>query len=309
MIKLNNFFSITPMDLTIENYNNLKVVNLQHYIKYKLNIKIRENIMNDKLSLINIIRTKKFCLNKIKMPKYTIYNFMFKMYLYKLGNYNNKNIILSHNDQDIYTQKSIKDIPPAYIYCLNDNNEIYTFDIRTLYYMYLLDNNIRNNPYTNNIICCDTLLHIKKKIDFLQRQDINIYHLTYLKKIQSNRVNIDEIIYSLYLLDFNIDKYWIINLSFTKLKKLYNIIYNKWHYGILSENYKSKIVNTKVDLFKNYGKKYNKNELLNVIFTILYRLISEGENIEFKKIGALYFIISLTHVSKYVYDKYWFLIN
>lgn len=310
MIKI-KLININESDTNIFTYHKNPIITLTTFIRQKL-LKIPTNKLNDKLHLINIIRTKIFNLKKIKPPENIIYNFMFNIYLKKLGNYN----LIKHsiNTYDLDTQCDIFSISPFYIYCLKDKNDVYTFDIRTLYLMYLLDNKTNKNPYTQNIINCNNLLHIKKKIDFLIKHNINVYHFSYLKRLNDKEVNMNNIIYNLHLLDYDINKLWIINLSCLKLKKLYYCLYNNWTFANLDDVYKNNIINLNNGvLFDNYKKVESfkpkqKNELINIIFNILNRLISEGSNNDFKKIGALYFLSSLVEISVAARNVYYFLL-
>ena len=297
-------------ELTYNNLHNLKINSLINYVKKNTNYNIPTNLLNNKLYLVNIIRKKIYNMNKIKSPYEIIYNFMINYYLSILGNCFLKNI--SINIEDFYTQKDIKKISDIYLFCIPDYFEIYSFDIRTLYYMYLLNNKENKNPYTRNSICCETLLKIKKKLDFLKKNNFLIYHYNYLKINSIRNINHNEIIYSLHSLDYDIDIIWINNLSVFKLKKLYFEIYNIWIHSNLSIESKYRIINiNNGDLFKDYNdikKLKDKNIIINILFNILNRLINEGINNDYKKIGSLYFLSGLVKISNEAKKIYYYLI-
>ena len=299
-----NMHSLQSPDITIPSL-------VEYLLKNNINFNVNKN--TTKLLLINIIRTKIFNLNRLKYPNAVIYRFMLNCYFKKLGNCHLiKNSI---NTEDLDTCVDIYKIPAVYLFCIKDNTDVYSFDIRTIHNIYLLNKKENTNPYTRNKIDCEILLQVKKKLDFLNKLDFCIYHFYYLKTLNLKFISIDDVIYKLHSLDYNINKEWIVNLSLLRLKKLYFELLSSWSNANLSNEIKFSIIN--IDngpIFMEYDtigeiKKNDKDKLINIIFTIINRLISEGINNDFKRIGALYFLLGLVNISKDARKKYDYLVN
>jgi hypothetical protein len=133
--------------------------------------------------------------------------------------------------------------------------------------------------------------------------DFCIYHFHYLKFINLKFISIDDVIYKLHSLDYDINKDWIVKLSLNKLKKLYFEILASWSNAHLSNETKFSIINIENGpIFSEYDKisdfkTKDKDKLIHIIFNVINRLISEGINNDFKRIGALYFLLGLVQIS------------
>ena len=234
---------------------------------------------------------------KLKAPilrthrKYALIIYSFFINNYKLKTMGNTILIkLSNNTCELYSQAPVSSISIPYLYCLEDYGEIYSFDIRTLQMLCKCDN-IRN-PYTGNILNEAVCIDISKKISFLEKLGFPInYNMT------AAPISINDIIHKLHMLDFDIKKQWIHDISLTNIRKICLECYSRYLNASSSVKYN---INTKQVLFSEFPTKKllreylakinDHNEAINFLFLLLDKFISYGKNREYKKIGAMYFL-------------------
>jgi len=244
----------------------------------------------------NKIRLKK----NITKQRLIIYRFFVAFYLKHLGNTTLRD--LSVNDEDLNTMQNVMDIPNAYLFCISDGGEIYSFDIRTLYKMHINNNSFKiKNPYTSNIICSEMVHEIIKKLNFISHLGFPIDYINHI----NDKIIPNDIIHKLHMLDFDLTPKIINNLSFNKLKKLYFILKQNWESPGIPDTIKNTVLDRKKEyIFNNY--KYihdlksnvtNSKYLLEIMYSIIARFITEGRTKDDKKLGALYFISSLIIIS------------
>jgi len=285
-------------------------------------IKFNVEVKGDKLQLVNLVREKILKLPALKIKetsKHTtksatkiVHNFLQRAILFLLGN--NKYKRLCQNDSDLDTTKPIRLIPDAYLFCLQDNSaNWYGFDIRTLLQIRASNTNkdfIWKNPYTlepltNNVIKrIDFKATILSKFDFPTTREAT---LLYDKLSEAEKFNlyIIDIFQKLHHLDYTIDSNYLLELNATQLKQLYLEIADIWTYRLqdLTKEQRCKIVKNGIIFAEAPQIKAltptakDKQCLLKKILRNLDKLITEGETIDDKKMGATYFMLGFVLVS------------
>ena len=110
---------------------------------------------------------------------------------------------------------------------------------------------------------------------------------------------------------------WFMNLSFNQLKDFYIQFEDLWNYRLqIPVGQKKKMVNNgilftvSVQSVKNYCSNDNSKKLLqSLLLNIIERIITEGETVEEKKLGALYTLTALVIVSQGAAESYPFLVQ
>ena len=243
--------------------------------------------------LNNKIRLKKLHLElhlnlQLKKQALIIYSFFVNNKLKNMGC--TAVACLSINNCDFYSQEPISRISVPYLYCIEDYGEIYSFDIRTLQQLY---QSSRNNPYTGNVLNETVWIGIFKKMHFLEMLGFPISYEPVTRIIP----DINDIIYKLHMLDFDIKRQWFEDISLANIKKIYLECYSRYKRASKTIRYN---INTKCDIFGEFSSKKNLKDYLStiihhnagitILFLLLDKFISDGKNKEYKKIGAMYFL-------------------
>ena len=217
------------------------------------------------------------------------------------GFYNRKNIT---NDTDFLTGQSFNEIPFHYFFSYRDNDSfIYFFDIRS--FKKLL-NHSSINPYNRNPIPKNIIRNMRKKINFLKNNKISTVieddPIPDKNSPEGVKRTINDVFIELSSHGFNIQQEWFTNLNTYKYKILYRNLEDIWNYRTdLPISTKKRIVPPNGILFTVKPNSLlsvdDKFTLIKLIINEVYKLIMNGENIEDRKIGMMYFIIALAEVN------------
>ena len=265
----------------IENYNTIKKEYLFQEIKKYIDILNKydkDHIIKNIIKIQSLIRGK---------------------------NLRDKINIKCNNDEDFYTFDLIKDIPIKYFYSYIDkSNHRWGFDIRSLE---KLINMGYSNPYTTENIPIYIIEDIKQKLIKL-KQDSTYDDLTEIIK-RNRKDTIKQKIVDLFSFieqsGHSCQIEWITNLNIRKLKNLYRQLEDIWNYrSQLSYEVKCNICPPNADIFKtpvsevmNYNCKEDLQEL--IIHDIMK--FTQAINDSDRKLGFMYFLIGLAHVSRECY--------
>ena len=249
-----------------------------------------------------------------------IYKFIIDSAFRIMGNEQHR--LECNNTHDLVTTQAVKSIPNAYIYCISDNDTWYGFDLRTLYKLYI-NNKMKpiSNPYTSRAVSTDEGTKILKKIEFLERLGfpIDCENTNYLKNLsesQKFKFYLESVFQKLYQLDYHVDSEWLLELPFDILKKLYTEVTDIWIHRIdIPKEIRKDIVKKGVIFAEPHvvnamtNSEHNNKMLLKKVVKNLDRLITEGTNVDNRKLGATYFMIGFAIVSPKVATSYPFLLE
>ena len=216
----------------------------------------------------------------------------------------NRNICI--NDIDFCTMEKISDIPYGQFISYKDaRNNIYGFNILSIYNIYLQNNKLEN-PFTKDTLDEKILSQILTFINYskLLKQDTNITFQS-LKPIErSDRINlrIISIFHQINLLGNYSNSIWFNNLSKSSLILFLNELIDIWNYRAnLLPTTKCEICPPNGNPFKNYiiPNMYtlSYNEIKKRCVNILDILINTGINQESRSLGAYYVLACLTLVN------------
>lgn len=213
------------------------------------------------------------------------------------------------NEDDLTVGTLIPNIHHVFIFCLEDNDMWYGFDIRTLNMHYIsrgMKKDKFTNPYTRNVISDKFISNFKQKIHFLEKHQFPTTHVADLSSMseeQKRTWKVVDLFQKLHHLDFTIDSQWFMDLSIDELKKLYYNVGDVWTYRLtIPMDQRKKIVKHGI-VFAEYNavQKINDYDIVfNKVVKNLEKIITEGQTIEDRKLGANYFMIGFVGVSEKV---------
>lgn len=213
------------------------------------------------------------------------------------------------NDLDFYTLEKIKN---KYIYYINDNNAVYSFDIRSLYKLVYIN---PENPYNKTLFTTQQIDNIKKYVKYLSLNNIN---LDFTQPSNNNyTINTPELLVKrrtikLFLEMDNLDQYtnpsWFLDLDFKSLIKLYKETEDIWNWRLgLNDEQRRKIYREPKKLFpistKNISKIIKtKVELQNICLDFIEKLITDAEDKNDRVNGCMYVLLGFVIVNKQAAD-------
>lgn len=233
--------------------------------------------------------------------------FIQKTYKQKLTNKEENFYSKFTNSEDFYTLESIKTIDKEKLFWYTDEKKFtFAFDIYSFQQLIIKK---CNNPYNRDDIPTYAIEQFnkqltklnKKKIKFSKEDDI----LTNQQQLNSKIISIFQKLEELDVVAGGINHQWFMNFSFFQLKNVYKVLEDVWNYrSEISIEQKNKIVPNN-NIFK-YGVNYINNMvfsnynfyyLLNIILNEITTIITSGIDLENKKLGGYYVLITLTEVS------------
>ena len=258
-----------------------------------------KNFINTKLSKVNIIEQLK---KQIVKERHYINNedkiikiqSIFRMYLKKYR-------YICTNEIDVLTMNTKMEIEPLYFYRFynNVNNKYYAYDIRLL--NELIKSNYSSCPYTFREFSQEEKDKINIYISKLEKNNISIQIKNNLSEDEIIENKCKELFYKINMLDNYTSHKWFFNLSPLELIKLYISSEDIWNYrSLLTDSAKHKIIgnnyifNIPVNVLK---KVKNINKLRNILIDTFDIMISNGIDINEKKLGAILVLSALVEIS------------
>ena len=212
---------------------------------------------------------------------------------------------LCNNDEDFYSYDSIQDIEPNYFFSYKDSqNNYWGFDIRSL--KKLIDMNY-SNPYTIEPFpepVKEKILALIKHLDKGNIQTVIDTTIVADRKVLVKQKFVD-IFAQMELVGHSCNVEWILDLSSSKLKRLYRELEDIWNYRAnLSEETKRSIIYPDGRLcvmpIHDYNNCSTRVELQEILANEVLK-ICNAPNQGNMSLGFMYFIIALSHVSRPCY--------
>jgi len=209
------------------------------------------------------------------------------------------------NDYDFYTCDDKLDIPYDYFISYSDDkNFVYCFDVRSL--QKLIDtskNELPINPFSMIPIPIELVINSQYIIDDLKQKNIyEDFEEPHMTPQQKQRDKILRVFQSIDELDNHTNPEWFSVLSSSKLKQLYQHIYEIWVLRAdLTDTIRDRIVPDgqlfklsvgQLSLLKGIKK------VQNIVLDVIQRLISSAASRSDHVLGSLYVLTALSEISK-----------
>lgn len=211
----------------------------------------------------------------------------------------------SNNIDDFYTAEDLHEISYYNFFSFKDSDGfIYTFNIVSI--ASLIDSKIYENPYNRKQFTPEIISLIKKRVRYnkiLNKSDVFGEYkpvvLSFTDKVTNLFIKMD-----------NLGNYtnvsWFLDLNIVRLKRFLYELFEIWNYRA-QLTHQSKCVicppngnpfqNISLDTTFQRSSAYSLEDLRNIGFTIMERLVCSAINDSDKNTGVLYILCSLTLVS------------
>lgn len=297
--------------------NNCKVADLKNIArKYKLHVSGKKQVLYDRI-------TNHF----YKLKNVIILQSFFRSHIIQLMNnlkgpalYNRK---MCTNETDFYTLEPLHDIDYYDFFSYKDDSGfIYGFDINSLIIM-LKKKSIVRNPYNRSIINFD----VKKNISILSKLNNRVFNITYepfakertMRDITIDRMHsvrlkpleerIDILFYEIDLLGNYTSTSWLYDLSIQDCGKFLKNLLEIWNFrSNMPTITKNRIcpyfnpfidgLNNRENMRRTGNQEVDLTNIKTTCVTVIENIIYTGINDEYKQLGALLVLSSLTLVSE-----------
>jgi hypothetical protein len=206
------------------------------------------------------------------------------------------------NDTDILTFTDKYDIDRVYLYIFNDSvtKKKYAFDIRTL--MRILSTAHQTCPYTFRAYTEDEKKTIIQYCSKLMVEGVKFeIEKPKLSAEEEIEMKMKDVFYKINMLDNYTSHTWFKNLGHDQLIDLYTKIEDIWNYrSNMTFDSKKKIVKDGIvfSISSNVIRSYtSKAKLQNILLGEFNRMITEGIDINEKKLGAILILTGMVEVS------------
>jgi hypothetical protein len=312
---LNNTDILNNMELTETESTSIKKI----YTKDELFEKIltntyisvyslRKSIKNCSLNnFIDTKQTKQELIRNIKdiiqKERYYIFNqksIILIQSIYRMWRIHKRK--LCSNSTDILTFIDIYDIEDKFFYIFNDviRQKKYGYDIRTL--IQIINSDYPSCPYTFRLFTEDEKFEINKYTEKLIKNGIDLgFEKNMLSPEEEIEMKIKDVFHKINMLDNYTNPEWFKNLQLNQLIELYVRAEDIWIYrSMMSVESKANIVHNgvafsiPVPTIRTFKSKI---KLQDIILDEFNRFVTEGINIEEKKLGAILILTALVEVS------------
>jgi len=205
------------------------------------------------------------------------------------------------NEIDILTMNNKMELENPYFYRFfnKQNNKYYAYDIRLL--NELIHSNYLNCPYTFRSFEEEEIQKINAYINKLKNMNIIVKEEVILTEEEIMENNVKDLFYKMNMLDNYTSHKWFMDLNHIQLIKLYIAAEDIWNYrSLLSPEAKYRIIqnnyifNISVNSIKSIKSIKMLRKILINIFTIM---VSNGIDINEKKLGAMLILSALVEIS------------
>ena len=195
------------------------------------------------------------------------------------------------------------EIDNKYFYKFRDNilDRSYAYDIRSIHG--LINSNYPSCPYTLRLFTNNEISDINKRVEKLKKFGINLENESKIELSEEEKIDLDikELFYKINMLDNYTDHKWFSNLNLNSLINLYIKTEDIWNYrSLLSESAKKNIVGNhkifQIPIIRIQQEKSKKN-MQKVLIKYFDMMISNGIDINEKKLGAILVLSGLVEVS------------
>jgi len=288
-------------DYEFFNNNNYKLKILK-YICIFFKLKKSGNKQELKERIYNYLKNTFFILKIQKLWKQYILK---KLLILKGSGLINRKICT--NDVDFFSLDKIKDIDFFQFISYKEDNNVFGFDIISLYNLFIKSNKIILNPFTRKVLPNYLLHNIDRiklytkfifkvdivvkydKIQFIShKHEIEMYAITIFQDINNN--------------GFYSDSNWLINLDINKLRIYLRELYDIWNYrASLTDDIRKKICFPTGNAFSpiNFHRLlfYKYDDLLHISLKIINNIVNLGIDNANKTLGCQYVLAALTLVN------------
>ena len=213
------------------------------------------------------------------------------------------------NDTDFFTLESLNDIDDSQFFSFKQNNNIWGFNIISIYNLFLKNKNKEvYNPYTRDIINNSIYNSIKQfiRISNILNKQLNIQlnnDDTAITLKKRNEIKCLELFQIINELGNYSDYQWFLNLSRLSLIKFIRELVDIWEYRAeLSTEKKCQICSPNGNPFRYCDifriNSINYIQLQKIALIIINQLITKGISQEYSNLGAYYVLGALTLVSE-----------
>lgn len=205
-----------------------------------------------------------------------------------------------NNEEDFYTYEKLQDIPREYLYTYKDSKNIrWGFDIRSL--KKLIDMNY-DNPYTTEKIPNSVINDVIDKINILKNENYeDLDELINNDKKNMLKHRVVDMCSSVERAGFTLLVGWITKLNLRQMKNLYRIFEDTINYRAqLSMEVKIRIYPPTGNFFSEPMfdvLRKSRNDILSVILNEIDKFTKCNSDSD-RKLGYIYFIISLSSISQ-----------
>jgi len=207
-----------------------------------------------------------------------------------------------YNDTDILTFTSKYDIESKYFYVFSDTitNKQFAYDIRTLFE--IINSNYSSCPYTMRKFTDDEKNKITEYCTLLTEKNIIVkIEKPVLSEKEEIEMKMKDLFHKINMLDNYTDYTWFKNLGLSQLINLYIYSEDIWNYrSNMTADAKKRIVhggvvfNIPLQIIKNQK---SVTKMRTILLTDFMKCITEGVDINEKKLGAILILTALVEVS------------
>ena len=282
----------------ISNNNNMKI----NYIRNVIKKTYLKKFINTKQSRILLTNDLKKYIDRQRYFENNIFHII------NIQKYIRRWIIYRRsqcsNDEDILYIINKYAIESKYFYRFRDemSKKYYAYDIRALYE--LITSNYPSCPYTLRLFNDKEKKNINNHINKLKKYNIDLEEdkeIVKLTEEEEIELDIKELFYKINMLDNYTDHMWFSNLRLNELINLYIKSEDIWNYrSLLSETSKKNIIGNnkifQIPIIKIQQEK-SKKKIQKILIKYFNIMVSNGIDINEKKLGAILVLSGLVEVS------------
>jgi hypothetical protein len=203
------------------------------------------------------------------------------------------------NEVEILSMESKMDIPAPYFYILEKKSKKYAYDIRLL--KDLIESNYPDCPYTFEKFSDTELDKIKKYVNRCVKEGIIVEEPIIISEEEKMENKVKDLFYEINMLDNYTSHKWFMDLGLHQLIKFYMHAEDIWNYrSSLSVIAKQNIIGT-LSLFNIpvsvIRREKSIKKLRLIMIDIIDKMISNGIDVNEKKLGAILMLSALVEVS------------
>lgn len=216
-----------------------------------------------------------------------------------------KNICV--NENDFYTMESLEEIPYFQFISVKSDKQIYGFDMKSLFTLFLTGNKEVLNPYNRSVIPRSVVRNIKKLVrlsSFIgEKSTIKIEQDQDISEQKMEEMHIIELFQTINELGNYSDHKWYYNLPRRELIIFVRELFDIW-------SYRAQLTpETKINIFPPSGRPFDHIDLARLhtysdqrikywTTRLIENLVKCGVNHDSKCLGAYYVLASLTLVNE-----------
>lgn len=200
------------------------------------------------------------------------------------------------NCEDLYTCVSLTDIGPGHFFTFQEHEKWYGFEART--FKLLVDSGEVINPYSRLNLEPEVFVKFSRLNYQPNPQDYPKQKLTKQQLLNDTALKVFQ---KIDMLGNYTDYRWFMNLSTSRMRLYYHTLADTWNFRLgMSTHQKCRMVKNGV-IFSIHTEEmatFHKDDVIRIILADMDRFVSEGINLEERKLGAMILLTVLTEISK-----------